>query len=212
MESSASIFDLLVNATLFVQMITVVLLGLSVLVWAIFFFTLNTLQTHQRALVSLKSLAQNTTGLERLYTMTQSQKSPIMQLFAHIFSLWKNFHTQPTYILEAALLRAESTALSAGPLVTWLATIASASPFIGLLGTVWGIMNSFQAIAVSQETHLSVVAPGIAEALAATALGLIAAIPASITFNYLTRRMEEYQTELEILITESIIALRTKSP
>ena len=78
-----------------------------------------------------------------------------------------------------------------------LATVASASVFVGLFGTVWGIMNAFRAIAISQNTNLSVVAPGIAEALFATALGLIAAIPALIFYNLYRADLEKYGGRLE---------------
>ena len=73
----------------------------------------------------------------------------------------------------------------------YLATISSASPFIGLFGTVWGIMHSFQSIAEAKNTSLAVVAPGIAEALFATALGLIAAIPALIFYNILSKKLQD---------------------
>lgn len=78
-----------------------------------------------------------------------------------------------------------------------LSSVASSSPFIGLLGTVWGIMNSFRAIAISHDTNLAVVAPGIAEALFATALGLIAAIPATIFYNKFATDLARYTTHLE---------------
>ncbi len=81
--------------------------------------------------------------------------------------------------------------------MTVLATIGSASVFVGLFGTVWGIMNSFRAIAVSQNTNLAVVAPGIAEALFATALGLIAAIPASVFYNKFTSDLDKYAGRLD---------------
>jgi biopolymer transport protein TolQ len=95
--------------------------------------------------------------------------------------------------------------------MTILATIGSSSVFIGLFGTVWGIMNSFRAIAVSQNTSLTVVAPGIAEALFATALGLIAAIPAVIFYNKYTAdlnkyggRLEGYADELSAILSRKI--------
>ena len=81
--------------------------------------------------------------------------------------------------------------------LTFLASTGSTAPFIGLFGTVWGIMNSFQSIAVSKNTSLAVVAPGIAEALFATALGLLAAIPAVLAYNKLSGDMERYSTRLE---------------
>lgn len=93
----------------------------------------------------------------------------------------------------------------------FLATVGSAAPFVGLFGTVWGIMHSFQSIAVSKNTSLAVVAPGIAEALLATAIGLIAAIPATIFYNYLTsdvqnieNKIDNFSGELNTLISRAI--------
>ena len=80
---------------------------------------------------------------------------------------------------------------------TFLATVGSTAPFIGLFGTVWGIMNSFQSIAISRNTSLAIVAPGIAEALFATALGLLAAIPAVVAYNKFTSDSRKYSTRLE---------------
>ncbi|MCH7931377.1 MAG: protein TolQ [Proteobacteria bacterium] len=84
----------------------------------------------------------------------------------------------------------------------FLATVGSTAPFIGLFGTVWGIMNSFQSIAASKNTSLAVVAPGIAEALFATALGLVAAIPAVIGYNKLSADLDRYEGRLEAFSTE----------
>ncbi|WP_018633259.1 protein TolQ [Neomegalonema perideroedes] len=81
--------------------------------------------------------------------------------------------------------------------LTFLATVGSISPFVGLFGTVWGIKNSFESIAVSQNTNLSVVAPGIAEALGATALGLFAAIPATVGFNYFSGQIGKFSRRIE---------------
>ena len=80
---------------------------------------------------------------------------------------------------------------------TYLATIGSTAPFIGLFGTVWGIMNSFQSIAISRNTSLAIVAPGIAEALFATALGLLAAIPAVVAYNKFNTDSKKYSQKLE---------------
>ena len=81
--------------------------------------------------------------------------------------------------------------------LTFLATVGSVAPFIGLFGTVWGIMNSFQSIAISRNTSLAIVAPGIAEALFATALGLLAAIPAVVAYNKFTSNSRKYSQKLE---------------
>jgi len=80
---------------------------------------------------------------------------------------------------------------------SFLATVGSTAPFIGLFGTVWGIMNSFQSIAVSRNTSLAIVAPGIAEALFATALGLLAAIPAVVAYNKFNNDAKKYSQKLE---------------
>ena len=80
---------------------------------------------------------------------------------------------------------------------TFLATVGSTAPFIGLFGTVWGIMNSFQSIAISRNTSLAIVAPGIAEALFATALGLLAAIPAVVAYNKFNNDSRKYSQKLE---------------
>ena len=86
--------------------------------------------------------------------------------------------------------------------MTFLASTGSTAPFIGLFGTVWGIMNSFQAIAISKNTSLAVVAPGIAEALFATALGLLAAIPAVLAFNKLSKDLDRYAARLDTFAGE----------
>ena len=80
---------------------------------------------------------------------------------------------------------------------TFLATVGATAPFIGLFGTVWGIMNSFQSIAISRNTSLAIVAPGIAEALFATALGLLAAIPAVVAYNRFNNDSRKYSQKLE---------------
>ena len=86
--------------------------------------------------------------------------------------------------------------------MTFLASVASSAPFIGLFGTVWGIMNSFTAIAASNNTSLAVVAPGIAEALFATAIGLVAAIPAAIAYNVLSAKLNNYADRMEAFADE----------
>tara|TARA_R110000868_G_scaffold1554_3_gene12458 strand:- start:25493 stop:26218 length:726 start_codon:yes stop_codon:yes gene_type:complete len=95
--------------------------------------------------------------------------------------------------------------------MTFLASVGSTAPFVGLFGTVWGIMNSFSAIAVSKNTSLAVVAPGIAEALFATALGLVAAIPAVIAYNKLSTDINRYAGRLEAFAGEFSAILSRQS-
>ena len=91
--------------------------------------------------------------------------------------------------------------------MNFLASVGSTAPFVGLFGTVWGIMNSFTAIGLSQNTSLAVVAPGIAEALFATALGLIAAIPAVLAYNKLNDKIYNFSNKVEIFTTEMMIII-----
>ena len=98
------------------------------------------------------------------------------------------------HLLEAGIEK-QMTKIEKG--FTFLATVGSTAPFIGLFGTVWGIMNSFQSIAISRNTSLAIVAPGIAEALFATALGLLAAIPAVVAYNKFNNDAKKYSEKLE---------------
>ena len=103
------------------------------------------------------------------------------------------------------VINKELTGLEKG--LNFLASVGSTAPFIGLFGTVWGIMNSFTAIGISQNTSLAVVAPGIAEALFATALGLIAAIPAVLAYNKLNDKIYNFSNKVEIFTTEMMIII-----
>ena len=105
-----------------------------------------------------------------------------------------DINSRMTTMLETGIEK-QMSKISKG--FTFLATVGSTAPFIGLFGTVWGIMNSFQSIAISRNTSLAIVAPGIAEALFATALGLLAAIPAVIAYNKFNHDSIQYSQKLE---------------
>ena len=128
-------------------------------------------------------------------------RDPFSRVFAAGLREWKGRNSGDR-VAKAASAEAgrELSKLEGG--LGMLATIASSAPFIGLFGTVWGIMNSFRAIAASQDTNLAVVAPGIAEALFATALGLLAAVPAVIFFNALTANLSGIGARLEAFVDE----------
>lgn len=111
--------------------------------------------------------------------------------------------------VERALRRTIGTELTRmESMLSWLATTASSAPFIGLFGTVWGIMNSFLAIAGQKNVGLDVVAPGIAEALVATAAGLAAAIPAAMGYNYLVRRLRILESEMDAFANDYLNIVR----
>jgi biopolymer transport protein TolQ len=113
--------------------------------------------------------------------------------------------------LERALVRARTMAVTEMEnKVPFLATTASAAPFIGLFGTVWGIMNSFRNIGAKGAANLATVAPGIAEALVATAIGLVAAIPAVMGYNYLSRRIRVISAEMETFTNDFLNIIRRR--
>jgi biopolymer transport protein TolQ len=113
--------------------------------------------------------------------------------------------------VERALSRARTTAtMDMESKVPFLATTASAAPFIGLFGTVWGIMNSFRNIGAKGAANLATVAPGIAEALVATAIGLVAAIPAVMAYNYLSRRIRVLSSEMETFANDFLNIIRRR--
>ena len=105
-----------------------------------------------------------------------------------------DLNNRMTTLLETGIEK-QMSKISKG--FTFLATVGSTAPFIGLFGTVWGIMNSFQSIAISRNTSLAIVAPGIAEALFATALGLLAAIPAVVAYNKFNSDSRRYFSKIE---------------
>ena len=126
----------------------------------------------------------------------KNPKEPFSRVFAAGLREWKGENAGGRVSKAAGAEAGRQMTNTEGGLGI-LATIASAAPFIGLFGTVWGIMNAFRSIAASQNTNLAVVAPGIAEALFATALGLLAAIPAVIFFNALSSNLAGYAARLE---------------
>ena len=110
-------------------------------------------------------------------------------------------------IEKEMIIVSERELISLNKNMNFLASVGSTAPFIGLFGTVWGIMNSFTAIGVSQNTSLAVVAPGIAEALFATALGLVAAIPAVLAFNKLNDLIDSFGNRMSLFTDEMIIII-----
>jgi len=120
-------------------------------------------------------------------------------------------HVGDVESIERALSRARTTATTElESKVPFLATTASAAPFIGLFGTVWGIMNSFRSIGAKGAANVATVAPGIAEALIATAIGLVAAIPAVMAYNYLSRRIRVIQAEMETFANDFLNIIRRR--
>ncbi len=153
----------------------------------------------------------STSSLEDLYTKTESKNdNPMIAIFNKSMIEWlKLRNSKIKDKIENRLnnvlvnsINNQITKLEKN--MIFLASLGSSAPFVGLFGTVWGIMNSFQAIGITKNTSLAVVAPGIAEALFATALGLIAAIPAVIAYNKLSSIFDNYSIRLETFAQEFV--------
>ena len=192
-----------------------VMLGLflsSLWCWTIIFDKTRLFRKFKSEMESFEQIFWSGQSLEELYTSLSSQpnNTAAAALFVAAMREWKRsfqqaagsfrgLHARIDKVLDVSIAR-EVERLESNLLV--LATIASAGPFIGLFGTVFGIMNSFQSIAASKNTSLAVVAPGIAEALLATAIGLFAAIPALIAYNKLQGDVAKAQARLESFADE----------
>jgi len=221
-EVDFSLLALFLRADLVVKSVMIGLLVASIWCWAIIIDKSLLYARAGRAMNTFEKTFWSGQSLEELYQDLQQKASHGLDaVFVAAMKEWKRSHEQNASsaigvqsrlekVLDVAIAR-ESETLEKR--LGFLATVASASPFIGLFGTVWGIMNSFQSIAASKSTNLAVVAPGIAEALFATALGLLAAIPATIAYNKLssdagklTGRLESFADEFSTILSRQLEA------
>ena len=190
-QKTFGMWDLFWGAEPFVKTIMLLLVGASVFSWALLFSKVKVLWPLRKSL----HLFNENLPLSVLISELKKGNSPFSNLIKTVEQ-----SKEKGVGLEVLLNRALQREMK--PLeqhIDFLATLSSSAPFVGLLGTVWGIMNSFQSIAVSQNTSLDVVAPGIAEALAATALGLVVAIPAGIMYNRLSVYITQVGAVMNIL-------------
>ncbi len=215
-EAGMSIWSLFWRADAVVKFVMLVLLAASVWCWAIIFDKTRRLRQLSGLAAKFEEAFWSGGSLEELYgEVERSPAHPMATVFkAAMDELRRAMGRQE--IISDSRLRADlkqriGQAMQIGidremdhleRYVGFLATVGSTAPFIGLFGTVWGIMNAFTAIAVQRDTSLVVVAPGIAEALFATALGLLAAIPAVVAYNKLSGDFDRYASRLENFATE----------
>ena len=215
-----SIWDLFLHADVVVKIVMLGLLGASIFVWVIAVYKFILYSRTQRAMDAFEQAFWSGQSLEELYRTLASRPTHSMAaLFVAAMREWKrSVESQPRSfaglqmriekVMDVTIQR-EIARLERHLLV--LATVGSAGPFVGLFGTVWGIMTSFRAIAGQQTTSLAVVAPGIAEALFATAMGLVAAIPATIFYNKFVsdvnkqaQRLEGFADEFAAILSRQI--------
>ncbi|MDH5748227.1 MAG: protein TolQ [Rhodospirillales bacterium] len=210
-----SMISLFLKADLIVKSVIIILLLASIWCWAIIFQKVFGLKRLNKLASKFESTFWSGGSLDDLYDRIGSHPSdPMSAVFVAAMREWRRalakgtaasderrvgLHDRIERVMQITMTREID---QAERYMTFLASTGSTAPFIGLFGTVWGIMNSFQAIAVSKNTSLAVVAPGIAEALFATALGLLAAIPAVLAYNKLSKDLDRYAGRLETFAGE----------
>ena len=205
-SSDLSIFTLFWQAHWIVKLVMIGLLAASIWVWAIVLDKTVLYRRTRRAMDSFDNAFWSGQSLEELYrTLSAKPTYSTGALFVAAMREWKRSfegHAKSFAGLQMRVEKVMSVSIAREierleKRLLVLATVGSAGPFIGLFGTVWGIMTSFQSIAASKNTSLAVVAPGIAEALFATAIGLAAAIPATIFYNKFSAEVNKQAQRLE---------------
>jgi len=196
-----SLWSLFIRADFIVKSVIIILIACSVYSWAIIFDKFKLFKKINIESENFEEKFWKSKSAETFYnSLPTNVENPMALLFKDSMQTLikaktkSNLTERMSSILEVNIEKQVSK-IDKG--FTFLATVGSTAPFIGLFGTVWGIMNSFQSIAISRNTSLAIVAPGIAEALFATALGLLAAIPAVVAYNKFNNDSKKYAQKLE---------------
>tara|TARA_B100001287_G_scaffold228242_1_gene198337 strand:+ start:18 stop:707 length:690 start_codon:yes stop_codon:yes gene_type:complete len=196
-----SLMNLFLRADIVVKSVILILIACSIYSWAVIIEKFKLFKKINKSTEEFENKFWNSKSAETFYNnLPATTEDPMALLFRDAMqNLLKRRSKTDLNVRMATLLETgiekQITKISKG--FTFLATVGSTAPFIGLFGTVWGIMNSFQSIAISRNTSLAIVAPGIAEALFATALGLLAAIPAVVAYNKFNNDSIKYNQRLE---------------
>ena len=196
-----SIIQLFLRADIIVKSVIIILISASIYSWAIIFDKIRLFRKINKSAEEFEEKFWKSKSAETFYNnLPSATNDPMAEVFKSSMQMVmksrskSNLSERLEGVLEANI---EKQMTNVDKNYTFLATVGSTAPFIGLFGTVWGIMNSFQSIAISRNTSLAIVAPGIAEALFATALGLLAAIPAVIAYNKFSNDSKKYSQKLE---------------
>lgn len=208
-----SIFHLILNASFVVQLVMLLLLVVSLVSWTLIFLKSAVIKKARISADRFERKFWSGADLGELYKRLSSRRGRLTGMemifeagFREFVQLRKNSNVEPMAILQGAQ-RAMRVALNREidnleMNLSFLATVGSTSPYVGLFGTVWGIMNSFMALGAVRQATISSVAPGIAEALIATAMGLFAAIPAVIAYNRYSNDVERIISRYDIFVEE----------
>ena len=196
-----SLMNLFLRADIIVKSVIIILIAGSIYSWAVIIEKIKLFKKINISSEEFEEKFWRSRSAETFYnSLPSNAEDPMTSLFKESMQgLLKsksktNLVEKMSGVLEVGIEK-QMSKIEKG--FTFLATVGSTAPFIGLFGTVWGIMNSFQSIAISRNTSLAIVAPGIAEALFATALGLLAAIPAVVAYNRFNNDSRKYSQKLE---------------
>ena len=196
-----SIIQLFVRADVIIKSVLIILIVSSIYSWAIIIEKIRLFKRINLSTEEFENKFWKSKSAESFYNnLPANVNDPMANVFKDSMQVLlkskrsSNLNEKMSRMLE---INIEEQMGSIEKSYTFLATVGSTAPFIGLFGTVWGIMNSFQSIAISRNTSLAIVAPGIAEALFATALGLLAAIPAVVAYNKFNSDSKKYSQKLE---------------
>ena len=196
-----SIWKLFIRADIIVKSVIVILIASSIYSWAIIIEKIKLFKKINLTTEEFENKFWKSKSAETFYNnLPANVNDPMANVFKNSMQVLlkskrsSNLNEKMSRMLE---INIEQQMTKIEKSYTFLATVGSTAPFIGLFGTVWGIMNSFQSIAISRNTSLAIVAPGIAEALFATALGLLAAIPAVVAYNKFNSDTQKYFSRIE---------------
>ena len=196
-----SILNLFLRADIIVKSVMILLVASSIYSWAIIIEKYRLFKKINESSEEFENKFWKSRSAESFYNnLPQDMDDPMANVFKDTMQVIiksKSKSNLPNRLESMLEVNIEKQLNVIEKNFTFLATVGSTAPFIGLFGTVWGIMNSFQSIAISRNTSLAIVAPGIAEALFATALGLLAAIPAVVAYNKFNNDSKKYSQKLE---------------
>ena len=198
-----SLIQLFLRADFIVKGVIVILIATSIYSWALIFDKYKLFKKIEKSTSTFEEKFWKSKSAESFYnSLTNRDKDPVANIFQSamvelVKTKNKSSSIQSARVSRIIEISADREITLIEKNFTFLATVGSTAPFIGLFGTVWGIMNSFQSIAISRNTSLAIVAPGIAEALFATALGLLAAIPAVVAYNKFNSDSRRYTARIE---------------
>ena len=198
-----SIIQLFLRADFVVKSVIIILIAASIYSWALIFEKQRLFKKIEKSTSNFEEKFWKSKSAENFYNnLSNKDKDPLANIFQSamvelIKTKSKSSSVQTARVSRVLEISGDKEINLIEKHFTFLATVGSTAPFIGLFGTVWGIMNSFQSIAISRNTSLAIVAPGIAEALFATALGLLAAVPAVVAYNKFTSDSRKYSGRIE---------------